>query len=129
MNASGPINTRISNADINELSATVVACNSLGCSTASARLHLRCPFSESTEGDHSVPAPGCKLSQLVTVSAGATMNVSGVAEANPLHTLAAVAGDVRLQARAVSAGTDFIPSVSGLRNPFASPLRTVKEGD
>ena len=29
---------------------------------------------------------------MVTVSAGATMNVSGMAEANPLHTLAAVGG-------------------------------------
>ena len=49
-----------------------------------------CTFSKSTEGNHSVPAPGCTLSQMVTVSG--TMNVSGVAGASPLHELAAVGG-------------------------------------
>ena len=50
-----------------------------------------CSFSGETSGNHSVPAPGCTLSQMVTVSGG-TMNVSGVAGASPLHELAAVGG-------------------------------------
>ena len=49
-----------------------------------------CALSTRTEGTHLVPAPGCKLSQMVTVSG--TMNVSGIPGANPLHELVAVGG-------------------------------------
>ena len=49
-----------------------------------------CNFSDKTSGDYTVPATGCKLSQMITVTG--IMKVSGVQGESPLRELAAMGG-------------------------------------
>ena len=59
-----------------------------------------CSFSDSTNGDHTVPSPGCKLSKLISVAG--KMTVTGGDKDN-LHSIVAADGQIHFELNAFTA--------------------------